>query len=145
VISVENKVFLKGELFNAIYEVFKENIRSGERFVLKDHNYLKKISQIKVFFDKEAFENVLKIVEEDKNINTDQIWNEIQKNIRQTDELRKELSSANQSFEKNNKTVLSELNKEKYLNFLNENTSLSSYNENKEYFLNKYINYLFNE
>lgn len=97
-INIEKRFFLRGSFFVLFEEIFKENTYSNLRFELSDIEFLKKVTELQVYFDEEAFNEIYEIYrEENVLLKLNKIYIEM-------------------SRIKEDRDVLVELNKENYLN-----------------------------
>jgi hypothetical protein len=73
----KNRLYLVSGYYHKVFEVFRKNVKSGLRFELTDYEYIDNMRKLKWFIDIEWFNNIIKIMREEFNINFDNIENDI--------------------------------------------------------------------
>lgn len=131
-IHFDNQIYLKGDFFTKTYKVFRENVRSGEKFKLRDDNYLEKLIENKCYINKKDLKDVINIVEKENNFNEESLIDEInQLYLKIIDDLK--------IIKKNTKKILENEKKEifKNIDVICENKNLD------EILCNLLLNFLF--
>ena len=105
--KIDNKSFLMSSFFSNTVEIFKKNNYSDKSFELKDTSYVDKICKIPMYFDEIMFEKIYSKIGDD-------IYGIEKKVKHQINEMRKNIEEVE---------VLMSLNKEQYLNNVNEKIS----------------------
>lgn len=72
-IEIDDKKFLKGKFLSRIQEIFKENINSGERIILKDLSFIESLANLHVSVDKTMVEKIINLLEKELGFKLEEI------------------------------------------------------------------------